>query len=217
MKRVAVALACIPALAHAEIPTFTHLPHHRLVLELELFTDADWIRRDGPDLTQFRLDRGEVGATVGLGPNAGTELRLESLRSSAEGGALGIGGDSIVVRVKRAQVFGHYEIDDVRLEGAAGITPDPWIGALESGYTLRPLSATGSERLLGWPTSDLAAVARVAYGPVRLDVSFGNGEGLAYPERNNGKTTTAVVEALPFVTRDEIGRASCRERVYACV
>ena len=170
----------------------------RLVLELQLFTDASWTRLDGPDLTQLRLDRGEVGATVGLGQQAGAELRLESLRSAAEGGALGIDGDSIVFRVKRAQIFGHVDAGEVYLAGAAGITADPWIAALEDGYTLRPLSATGSERLLGWPTSDLAAVARIAYGPVHLDVSFGNGEGLRYPERNNGKTTTAVLEARPI-------------------
>ena len=217
MKCIAVAvvlLASARGYAEPAIP--------RLAVELELFTDAAWVRRDGPDLTQFRLDRGEVGATVGLGPQAGSELRLESLRSAAEGGALGIGGDSIVVRVKRAQVFGHVELGDVRLDGAAGITADPWLAEVENGYTLRPLSATGSERLLGWPTSDLAAVARASYGPVRLDVSFGNGEGLRYPERNNGKTTTAVFEVRPFVTREvrvavmgrdgSIGPALVRER-----
>jgi hypothetical protein len=99
--------------------------------------------------------------------------------------------------------------------------------ALETDYPLRPLSATASERVLGWPTSDLAALGRVAYGPVRVSVSFGNGEGLDYPERNNGKTTSVVAEAVPIdhpgdarlrlaaVARDgSVGPARVRERRF---
>jgi len=179
---------------------FVDPEHHLLELDLEMFGTGAYTSRDGSSLSEFRLDRGELGAVVGLGHYFGTELRLESVRSAAEGGALGVDGDSIVIRVKRAQVFGDYDVDKLHLHGAAGITPDPWITALETDYPLRPLSATASERVLGWPTSDLAGLGRVAYGPVRLSVSFGNGEGLDYPERNNGKTTTAVVEAEPLAT-----------------
>ena len=165
---------------------FPRLRMHRLVLELELFSDADWIRSDGPDLTQFRLDRGEVGATIGFDHGrGGAELRLESVRSAAEGGALGIDGDSLVARIKRAQVFGGLDVGGVHLEGAAGVIADAWIAALEDGYPLRPLSATASERLLDAPVSDLAAAARATLGPVRLAVELGNGEGLRYPERNS--------------------------------
>jgi hypothetical protein len=173
--------------------------HHRFLFELELFTDADWVARDGSDLSQIRLDRGEVGATVGLGPQAGAELRLETVRSAAEGGVLGIDGDSLVVRIKRAQVFGHYDVGDVHLVGALGFTPDAWIASLEQDYTLRPLSPTASERLLDWAPSDLALFAAAELGPARLSVTFGNGEGLRYPERNTGKTTTAVLEVDPYV------------------
>jgi len=213
------ALACVlalaPALAHAdpgeaEAPEqdapppapFLVGPRARLAIEVELFADAGWIARSGPDLTQFRLDRGETGATVGLGRHGGAEVRLESVRSAAEGGELGVAGDSLVMRVKRAQVFGDYESSGATLIGALGMTPDPWITALEEDDTARPISATGSERLLGWPTSDLAALGRVAWGPVRLTIAFGNGEGQAYPERNTGKTTTGVVEVLPLDTPD---------------
>jgi hypothetical protein len=89
---------------------------------------------------------------------------------------------------------------------------------------VRPLSATASERLLDWPTSDLAALGRVTYGPARLSVAFGNGEGQRYPERNTGKTTTAVAEvtalADPYIKiaamyRDgSVGPASTREQRY---
>ena len=197
--KLAALLLLVPALAYGDgIDEFAPAPEPRLVLELELFTDADWIHQPGTDFTQFRLDRGEVGAAVGFGKRFGAELRLESIRSADEGGELGIAGDSIVVRVKRAQLYGDLDAGDVHFHLAGGITPDPWITALESDYSLLPLSLTASERLLGWPVSDLAAVATVAYGPVRLDLSFGNGEGLDYPERNNGKTTTAVLEVVPF-------------------
>ncbi len=187
---------------------FADPAHHALELDLELFGTGAYTDRDGPALSEFRLDRGELGTVVAFGRALGGELRFESVRSAGQGGALGVQGDSIVIRVKRAQVFGDVaftngSIDrhDLRLHGALGITPDPWITALETDYPLRPLSATASERVLGWPTSDLGALARVVYGPVRASVAFGNGEGLDYPERNDGKTTTAVIEAVPFERR----------------
>jgi len=185
---------------------FADPAHHKLELDLEMFGTGAYTSSDGPAFSEFRLDRGELGAVIGLGPYLGSELRLETIRSAENGGELGIAGDSIVVRIKRAQVFGDYDIagapESLSVHGALGITPDPWITALETDYPLRPLSATASERVLGWPTSDLAGLGRVTYGPVRLSVSFGNGEGLDYPERNNGKTTTGVIEAVPLNTPD---------------
>jgi hypothetical protein len=180
------------------------LPYHRLQLELELFTSADYTHReDGSELTEFRLDRAELGGTIHYDPNFGAELRLETVRSAAEGGELGIAGDSLVVRIKRAQLFGDLDTNHMHVRAAAGVTPDPWIATLEQDDSVRPLSPTASERLLGWPTGDLAGLVRVTAGPVRLSVSFGNGEGLAYPERNNGKTTTAVAEVVPYFTRTQ--------------
>ncbi len=190
-----------PAAPVPSTPAFVLPTSHRLQLELELFLDADWISRAGPDLTEFVLDRGEAGTTIGLGHHAGAELRVESIRSAEDGGALGIDGDSIVLRVKRAQVFGDVEVGELRLDAWAGLVADPWITSLELDDTTRPLSATASERLLGWDVSDLAGVGRASYGPARLTVSFGNGEGLQYPERNTGKTTTAVLEIVPVVTQ----------------
>jgi hypothetical protein len=186
----------------AEPDAFPVPPIHKILVELQLWTDADWERVTGPDLSQFRLDRGEAGATVGLGSDAGAEVRLETVRSAQDGGVLGIAGDSLVPRIKRAQVFGRYDAGPVHLEGAIGVVADPWITALEDGDTERPLVATASEGLLGWSPSDLAALVRARLGPVRLSVSFGNGEGLSYPERNQGKTTTAVAEVVPYVDRD---------------
>lgn len=214
-----------PVLAVAvDQPAFAPWSAARLAVELELYAQARWIDRAGDDLNELRLDRGELGARIGLGPRGAAELRVESVRSAMEGGALGIDGDSSVLRVKFAQLAGTTVAGPLRIDGAIGFVPDPWIGALEDGYTLNALSRTASQRLLGWPTSDLAALARAMLGPARLTVSVGNGEGLRYPEQNTGKTTTAVLELVPVhrralrlavaaVGRDgSIGVASLRDR-----
>ncbi|HEY5920228.1 MAG TPA: hypothetical protein VIV11_01100 [Kofleriaceae bacterium] len=196
----------------------------RLAIELELYTQARFVRRTGDDLSELRLDRGELGARIGLDTWAAATLRLEAIRSASDGGALGVDGNSTVIRVKAAHVAAKHDIASVQVEGALGFVPDPWLATLESDYTVKPLSRTGSERLLDWPASDLAFVGRATVGPVRFSLSAGNGEGLRYPERNTGKTTTGVLEVVPIATealrvsiaavgRDgSLGVASIRDR-----
>jgi len=119
--------------------------------------------------------------------------RRSAPRSRAErSDRWGLDGDPRQVRPRRRQRHDRA----LALDGALGFTPDPWIRTLEDGYPLKPLSRTGSERLLGWATSDLAAVVRATVGPARLSLAVGNGEGQRYPERNTGKTTTAVAEIV---------------------
>lgn len=130
----------------------------------------------------------------------------------------------MVARVRVAHVGGTIDAGPIRVDAALGFVPDPWITALETDYRLLPLSRTASERFLDWPASDLAAVVHAAIGPVRVGVSVGNGEGLRYPERNRGKTTTGVVEVVPIHTRTlrlvlagvardgSVGAASVRDR-----
>ncbi len=208
----------------AEPPPFTPWPTARLALELEVFSSARRTIQTGDDLSELRLDRGELGARVALAPRAAAELRVEAIRSAGEGGTLGVDGDSTVVRVKYAQLTGSFEAGRLRIDGALGFVPDPWIHMLEDGYSLRPLSRTGSERFLEWPTGDLAVQALASFGPARLSVAVGNGEGLRYPERNRGKTTTVVLEVVPIHTRElrvaiagvgrdgSLGAASVRDR-----
>lgn len=206
-------------------PPFAPWPTARLVLEVEVYSQGRLTRRDGDDLSEVRLDRGELGGRVLLGEHAAAELRMETIRSAADGGALGIDGDSTVMRLKLAQVVAtHDVVAGVRLEGAFGVVPDPWIRGLEDDYTVKPLSRTGSERLLGWPVADLSGLARATFGPVRATVAVGNGEGQRFPERNTGKTTTAVLDVVPIrtpslrltasgVVRDgSLGVASIRDR-----
>ncbi|HEY4057962.1 MAG TPA: hypothetical protein VGM39_15210 [Kofleriaceae bacterium] len=171
-------------------------------IDLELVTQGRYTVKDGDNLSEIKLDRGEVGVRLPIGGWLSAQFRAETLRSAQDGGALGIGGDSTVVRVKYANVIVHGEVSGFDIEGGAGFIADPWIQSLETSYSLKPLSRTGSERLLGWQTADLAAMGRVAYGPARLTVNIGNGEGQSYPERNNGKTTTGVVEVVALHNSD---------------
>lgn len=176
--------------------------HPKARLDVELTTQARAIVQAGEDLTDLRLDRGELGAVVDVTPDVGAEFRLEAIRSASDGGSLGVDGDSTVVRVKYAQVVGGHALTPwLRIDGAMGFVPDPWIRSLEDAYPLKALSRTGSERLLGWQPSDLALFAQMAAGPVRLAVHVGNGEGLRFPERNSGKTTTAVLGVEVLATR----------------
>jgi len=197
----------------------------RLYVELELTSQARMTSRDGEDLSELRLDRGEFGGRLQLGKQAAAELRFEAIRSAVEGGSLGIDGDSTVFRLRTAQLMGKHDVGDrLRIEGALGFVPDVWLRSVEDNYTVKPLSRTGSERLLGWQPTDLAGVLRVSAGPVRATLSIGNGEGPQFPERNTGKTTTGVVEVVPVATaqlrvvlagvlRDgSIGVASIRDR-----
>lgn len=170
-----------------------------LAVDVAVFSQA----RAREDLTEMRLDRAELGATVGFG-----EVRVEAVRSAGEGGALGVDGDSLVPRVKYAQAMGSVLAGPLKLDGALGLVPDVWLRTLETGYPLLPLSRTGSERLLGWQVADLAAAGKATWGPASLAVSVGNGEGLRYPERNTGKTTTAVlaVTLAPWLVLAAVGR-----------
>lgn len=168
--------------------------------DLELVTQARNTVQDGDDLYEIRLDRAEAGIRLPIGGWLMANVRAEAVRSAADGGALGIDGDSTVLRVKYANVMAHGELGRVDFEGGAGFLPDPWIQSLETSYSLKPLSRTGSERLLGWQTADLAMMVRGAYGPVRLTFNVGNGEGQRYPERNNGKTTTGLLEVVALHT-----------------
>ncbi|MDX2094100.1 MAG: hypothetical protein SFX73_40090 [Kofleriaceae bacterium] len=184
------------------VPAFAPWSTQKLYLDLDLVAQGRYLSTPAEDLSDIRLDRGEIGARIALGKNGAAEMRIESVRSAVEGGALGIDGDSMVIRVRYANVNGELTRGKLTVGGALGFVQDPWIRALEDGYTLRPLSRTGSERLLGWSPSDLSALVRAGVGPVRATVTIGNGEGLRFPERNNGKTTTAVLEVVPLVRRD---------------
>lgn len=168
-------------------------------VDLQLFGGFTQRHTATEDDGAFELGRGELGVRAPLGPRAGAELRLESLRSASPQSLFGIDGDSLVIRVKRAWGFVTAETGPVRLEARLGLVPDPWVEALETGYPLRPVSPTLAERGGFFDTSDAGATAIARYRDLAtVSVSVLNGEGRHQIEQNAGKNTTAVVAVSPW-------------------
>lgn len=227
MIRAVILVGILAAGAHAD-PAAT--PHRWVSIDTEVFASGVVTRAEGDTLSAFEVGRAEVGAAVGLHPNVTALVRLEAVRSATGGGTVGIDGNSLVIRVKRAAVTAHGEVGPVTLAADAGLVADPWIATLEADYPLRALAATASERELGWDTSDLGVCVRAELGRVHAAIAVGNGEGRRFPERNDGKTTTGVIGVrvvdttvagfgvrvdVDAVGRDgSVGPASTRERRF---
>ncbi|MBK9033661.1 MAG: hypothetical protein IPL61_20750 [Myxococcales bacterium] len=145
--------------------------------------------------TRVDLERAELGGAA-TADHAFGVATLEAVRSAAPSSAMGIDGDSLVIRIRHAAVGGRWRGPRaLTVEGSLGVVPDAWIAIHDDD---RP-------RALGRPlvedaglvlASDLALGARVALGDtLALAVQVGNGEGARDVERNRGKSTTVVVSA----------------------
>jgi hypothetical protein len=167
----------------------------RLTVAGEIFTTAAATRTEGDSLSAFDVPRAEIGAELGFGRSLLAAVRVEAVRSAADQSTVGIDGNSLVLRVKRAFVAGTTRLGSVDLRGDAGLIADPWIAAIEDGYPLRALAATASEGLLAWDTGDLGASLSGAVGPIRVAVAAGNGEGRRQMELNDGKNVTGLLDA----------------------
>jgi hypothetical protein len=166
----------------------------RLTVSGEVFAAGTATRTDGDELSAFDVPRAEVGAELGFARRLSAALRVEAVRSATDQSTLGIDGNSLVLRIKRAFVAGGLDVGPVGLSAAAGMIPDPWIATLETGYPLRALAPTASEGLLGWDTGDLGVSLAASYGPARVVIAAGNGEGRRQPELNDGKNLTGVLD-----------------------
>lgn len=154
----------------------------------------------------FEIERAELGLRTEPIAWAGAELRLESVRSASGGSLLGVDGNSMVVRVKRAQAYVHGELGPVHLEGRVGMIQDIWIEALEGQTSLRGFSPLTAESGDFFDTSDAGGSLVLKTGPqllggdaFRLALSLTNGEGRRDSERNRGKNITAVLSIQPVV------------------
>ncbi|MEZ4368188.1 MAG: hypothetical protein R2939_18205 [Kofleriaceae bacterium] len=173
----------------------------RLAVAAEVFARAEQTYRDGDDLRELALDRAELGAALGLGPATAPgryqlELRVEALRSAGAQSTFGIDGDSLVLRLKRAQLRAALpSIGAARLTAAGGLIADPWIERLDRGTTLRALSASASEGDAAWASSDVGATITVRAAQVAVTASAITGEGRRYPERNDGIDLALLIDA----------------------
>jgi len=164
----------------------------------ELFSAYRYDHVEGDDVSEFALDRGEVGLVLGYGGWAGGEIRVESIRSAGPGSVMGIDQNSLVVRMKRAWGFAGAELGAIRIEAQGGLIVDPWIGALERTYAFRDFAPTLAERATYFDTSDLGGALVLGAGEddrLRFSLAVTNGEGRNQIEQNDGKNLTAVVSA----------------------
>ena len=168
----------------------------------EIFTSGEWTSTDAGRTTAFELRRAELGAGVEVPGRGGAELRLEAIRAAAPGSAIGIDGNSLVVRVKRAWAFAMWDTGAVRLEARGGLVPDPWLEAVEVDYGLRALALTAAESggLVASSDLGLGAVITAWDERLRAQLDLTNGEGRNQLEQNDGKNLSAAltVEAARF-------------------
>lgn len=188
----------VPAVAAAEdVPAQQDL---ELRLGAEVFSGFVFTNTEAEDFNEFDLTRAEIGADLDWGEHFGGEVRLEAIRSAGPQSLLGVDGDSLVLRVKRAWGKAGVKLGPVAADGRLGLIPDPWIDALQGGYDILGASQTLSERGLFFDTSDLGAQVRASAFDelVELRVAVTNGEGRNQREQNEGKNTTLVVAVRPY-------------------
>lgn len=167
----------------------------------QVFAGWDSTRAGDDTFHELVLRRAELGAALLHAPSdAGLLINFESLRSAGPQSLFGVDGDALILRAKHAFGVWRPAIGPGRLELRAGLIPDVWIDAVESGYDLRGAAPLLAERARLFDTSDLGASAGYSAldGLVSGRVSLTNGEGRSQRELNNGKNITAVLSARPL-------------------
>lgn len=185
--RAALALVAIAGgAAHAE-PTLT--ARGRATVSAAAIAEA----AGGVTATRFELERAEVGGDVTAGAHGVGALTLEAIRSAGPASAMGIDGDSLVVRLRHAALGGRWAAGaTLTVTGRLGLVPDPWTAALVD-HPARALGRALTEEAALIAPSDLGAELTLAAGAwLRVVIVVGNGEGARDVERNRGKTTSAV-------------------------
>lgn len=169
-------------------------------LELHALYAAQFTRK--PDRTtavfhQFDLPRVHASLTACAGPACG-RLVLEGVRSAGQGALLGVGGDSVLVRVREGFASWSQGPLDVR----AGVVPTLTVPVLERAWGLRVVGATPLEVTTLAAPADMGATvtlkAPAHWGHVA--VGMFNGEGYWQREFNRGKNVevAAVVHPVPW-------------------
>lgn len=169
---------------------------------LEVFAEYKYTRTLGPGDSSTWFHAFDVPRVHGAIEGEYDErlrgrLLLEAVRSASEGALVGVGGDSLVVRVREA--YGAYRILEP-VEVSAGVIPTLTVPELDGTWMLRAIAASGMEaNQLGTP-ADLGAKVRVE-APERYGwaaVAATNGEGYAGRELNRGKSVEGAIEVHPL-------------------
>lgn len=144
---------------------------------------------------QFDLPRAFVFVDGERGPVHGRVL-VEGVRSAGDGALVGVGGDSVVLRVREAYAgYRPFEWLDLRF----GLVPTFVVPTLDKAWRLRALGPVSAEERGLLSPADLGAQLRVKlpleYGEVFL--GFTNGEGYTSRELGRGKTSELGVAIHP--------------------
>lgn len=173
-----------------------------VILQSQVFGGWSYVDTEPEAFNAWELGRAELGLwslwerpSVLDGLTLGTEARVEAIRSAGPQSLLGVDGDSLVFRAKRAWGFGRLVWGSASLTLEAGLIPDPWLDTLYQRYDLRGVGALASEVGGLFGTSDLGAGARLSLwsGLVEVRATNTNGEGRNLREQNTGKNTTVVL------------------------
>ena len=171
-----------------EVATAQQLSHSpKLELSGEVFSHFSTIQTESQHFSSFDIERAELGLQSAQEDNWGGELRLESVRSAGEDSLMGIDGDSLVMRVKRAWGFGRFIGDHWSITGRFGLIPDVWHMRVMSAFPLRALGPSQGEREGLQDTSDLGTSLTLKFHSQSIFLSLTNGEGRLYQEQNKGK------------------------------
>lgn len=128
---------------------------------------------------------------------AEAKVLVEGVRSASEGALLGVGGDSIVLRLREA--WGGFTAWK-HLEVRFGLVPTLTIPVFEDFLHLRPLAASAIERVGFGSPADLGVTARGIFpgGYGFVATAFYNGEGYRQRELNRGKNLEVAAEFHPL-------------------
>ncbi len=147
----------------------------------------------GVTASRFDLDRAELGGDATAGAHGIGAITLEAIRSAGPDSAMGLDGNSLVLRLRHAALGGRWTAAPaLTLTGRLGLVPDPWTAAVDD-HPERALGRALTETAALVAPSDLGAEVTLAAGAwLRVRLVVGNGEGARDVERNRGKTTSVV-------------------------
>lgn len=179
-----------------------------LSVEGEVFTGYGYAARshgagDSETVNAFFVDRAELGVGYAAASDLGAELRLEAVRTAEAGSYIGVAGNSLVMRVRRARGFYYGQLGPVGLDVELGLTRDPWLEALLPRFHLRASGALLAEQFGLFDANELGAVVGLRFLDDMLTLALGasNGEGRAEGELNAEKNFTARLTFEVPVTR----------------
>lgn len=170
----------------------------RIGLLGDLFATYRLVGRQDLLFHEFELSRIQATLWASYRSWGGTQLTVDTVRSSGGRSYFGIEGDAIVPRLKWAFA----ELTPLRhyLSLRAGLVPDLLLQYAEASWGYRVQGPIGLERDALYTPGDLGASLEVALpfclGSVAAQVA--NGEGLALREQNNGKNLTVVLRVAPL-------------------